>query len=559
MKNLLLYISLTILVKYSKAQTVGLCVNDTGNLAGYVLFAPISSDTTYLIDKCGYLVHTWASKQHPALYASLSTDGSLLRPGANHNKVFNSDGNGGLINKYDWNGNLIWTYTLSSDTDCQHHDIIELPNGNILVHAWELKTLTQALAAGRNPAYLDTVSLWSEKLIEIQPTGSSGGNIVWEWHAWDHLIQDYDATKANYGVVAQHPELLNLNYTGSAFNLANVSDWLHCNAIDYNASFDQIILNSHNLSEVWVIDHSTSTAQAASHSGGKYGKGGDFLYRWGNPAAYDAGTSANQVLYGDHNPHWIDSGLNGAGNIMVFNNGLGRPTGGNYSQVEIFAPPVNSSGAYSYTAGQSYLPDSSYWTYESTPSTNFYSQNISGAQSLSNGDIMVCEGDSGIFFEINAAKKIVWRYINPVSLTGRATQGTKPLTNSVFRCMLYEPSYLGFTGQTLTSGRPIEVSPLPYSCKMVVTGINELNSVSNTTIKVVNPITSELLIETSQDLLNSSIELMDITGRSVAKFSNVHLIGNSQVSLVIDKSLSQGIYILAIKSSQQNFTLKLIH
>jgi hypothetical protein len=38
---------------------------------------------------------------------------------------------------------------------------------------------------------------------------------------------------------------------------------------------------------LWVIDHQTTTAQAASHTGGRYNKGGDLLYRWGNPQTYD--------------------------------------------------------------------------------------------------------------------------------------------------------------------------------------------------------------------------------------------------------------------------------
>ena len=61
------------------------------------------------------------------------------------------------------------------------------------------------------------------------------------------------------------------------------------NSVDYNEAFDQIILSSHNFNEIWVIDHSTTTAQAASHSGGNSGMGGDLLYRWGNPRAYRYG------------------------------------------------------------------------------------------------------------------------------------------------------------------------------------------------------------------------------------------------------------------------------
>ena len=66
-------------------------------------------------------------------------------------------------------------------------------------------------------------------------------------------------------------------------------------------TLDQIVLSNHNLSEIWIIDHSTTTLEAASHSGGNSGKGGDLLYRWGNPQAYDQGTGADQLL--NHQQH----------------------------------------------------------------------------------------------------------------------------------------------------------------------------------------------------------------------------------------------------------------
>ena len=33
-------------------------------------------------------------------------------------------------------------------------------------------------------------------------SGKSGGEVVWEWHLWDHLIQDHDAARSNFGDVA---------------------------------------------------------------------------------------------------------------------------------------------------------------------------------------------------------------------------------------------------------------------------------------------------------------------------------------------------------------------
>jgi hypothetical protein len=147
-----------------------------------------------------------------------------------------------------------------------------LPNGNVLIIAWESKTNTQAIAAGRNPA-LTTATVWSEQILEVQPNGLTGGTVVWEWHLWDHLIQDYDATKPDFGTIASNPQLININYKASATE----TDWIHLNSVDYNPTLDQIVLSSHSFSEIWIIDHSTTTAQAATHSGGNSGKGGDTL------------------------------------------------------------------------------------------------------------------------------------------------------------------------------------------------------------------------------------------------------------------------------------------
>ncbi len=533
-------------------QTVGLFTQNPGSLDGYVLFSPIPSDTTYLIDKCGYKVHSWWSTNHPGQSVYLLEDGTLLRPGALNNMTFNGGGRGGVIEKFDWNSNLLWTYTISSSTECQHHDLRQLPNGNVLAIVWELKTAAQAIAEGRNPANLGTV-LWSEKIIEVEQSGLNTGNIVWEWHVWDHLIQDFDSTKPNFGIVAEHPELININ-----FNSSTTSDWLHCNALDYNEALDQIILSSHNFDEMWIIDHSTTTSQSASHSGGNHGRGGDLMYRWGNPAAYNRGTANDQKFFGQHNVRWIPNGYPGAGSFSVYNNGLGRP-GGNYSTVETFVSPIDSAGEYPILANQPYPPLASNWIYTATTPTSFFSQVISGAQRLSNGNTIICEGTKGNFFEIDSANTIVWRYVSPVAQNGTVSQGTNPTMNSVFRCSLYEANYSGLNGQTLTPGDPIELNPLAYTCTMLPTGIMDSKQLNAATVHAGNPFKHELHLYTETDLTNATATLSDLEGRIVDQFQNINLYASNSLSLKINSELSDGIYYLTIKSADKKFNVKLIH
>jgi len=213
-----------------------------------------------------------------------------------------------------------------------------------------------ALASGRS----QSSEIWPDKIIEVQPLGS-GGNIVWEWHAWDHLIQDYDSSKANYGVIADHPELLDVNCGSGGFGGWG-GDWMHVNGTSYNPELDQIVFSSHYLKQFYVIDHSTTTQEAAGHTGGRYGKGGDILYRWGCPQNYYRGTSADQVFYTVHNSYWVPAGLPGAGNIIAFNNGGGRPDG-SYSSIEEVVPFSNGNGNNILNPGEAYGPDNPAWRY----------------------------------------------------------------------------------------------------------------------------------------------------------------------------------------------------
>ena len=548
MKNPLLNICLTFFIAstLNSQTTVGLIQHNPGTLDdGFVLFAPTRSNTTYLIDKCGKKVKSWTSTYNPGLSCYLLSDGTLLRTGVVQSQSFNAGGHGGVIEKIDWNGNVIWTYFISDATNWQHHDVKALPNGNILVIAWESKTNTQAIAKGRNPLLVPT-TLWSEQILEIQPTGATGGNIVWEWHLWDHLIQDFDNTKPDFGAVNTNPQLLNINYNATAGN----SDWIHLNSIDYNVALDQILVSSRVLNEIWVIDNSTSSAEAASHSGGNSGKGGDFLFRWGNPLAYNTGTSTQ--FFGQHNAQWIQTGLPYENHIMVFNNGNGR-TGGNYSTIEIINPPVDG---FNYTSSLPYLPASTSWIYNDGNPNNFYAQLTSGCQQLSNGNVLFCNGPKGTFKEISASGTILWEYINPVSVTGILTQGTTAASNSAFRCTFYPSSYSGFNNQLFSSPTIIENSNSVSSTCTLSTTIDEETIGEEAIFVYPNPAKEFINVEFSGlNDENISIEIIDVFGKVVQKENRKN--ENEMFNLNIS-SLDAGYYLLKISSGYSVIQKKII-
>lgn len=434
--------------------TIGLLQSDPGSFEGYTLFNQLQSSTSYLIDHEGQVVHTWEGGFAIGNSLYLLEDGRLLRtadPGGN--PVFGAGGDAGLIEIYEWDGTLAFSFLYSDSTVRAHHDVALLPSGNVLVLAWEGRSEAQSLAAGRDPALLTSQGLWPEHIVEVVTDGVDAGTIVWEWHIWDHLVQDFDEDADNFGVVGDHPELLDINAAAS-----NAADWLHANAIDYNESLDQILISSPRLNEFFVIDHSTTTEEAAGHTGGASGRGGDLLYRWGNPANYDAGTTEDQRLFGQHDVHWIDEGLPGAGHIMAFNNGLGRPEGA-YSSMDEIDPPVDEDGHYELRAGEAFGPAGTAWTYTADPPESMYGSFISGVRRLPNGNTLICVGPTGRFIEVTAAGERVWYYINPLQGGGPMTQGQTPAGNLAFRAERYAQGFPGFAGRDLTPGWPAEIYP----------------------------------------------------------------------------------------------------
>lgn len=409
---------------------IGNIINDPRAFDGYTLFTPEYHGNTYLINNSGEIVHAWESNYIQGLAVYLLENGNLVRSEIPYaNPIFMGGGISGRVEMFDWNGTVVWEFEYSNNQHCMHHDIEVLPNGNILMIAWEYKTAEEAIIAGRNPASLHTEELWSDHIIEVEPTGTNGGNIVWEWHVWDHIIQDFDSTKENYGAIADHPELIDLNFGGRQV------DWNHINSVDYNEEFDQILLSSHNQNEIWIIDHSTTTEEAAGHTGGKCGTGGDLLYRWGNPQAYRAGSPKDQKFFGQHDAQWIESGCPGEGNILVFNNGHRSPDG-QFSSVDEIIPPVDGNGNYHKMSESAFGPKKQVWIYTAEPLTDFYSGHISGAQRLPNGNTLICSGADGIFFEVTWNKEIVWEYVNQIP---------DLFDNHVFKIRRYAPDYPGLS------------------------------------------------------------------------------------------------------------------
>ena len=407
----------------SPAGTPGL--GPPQSFEGYTLFSPASENYAYLIDHQGQVVHTYLSGIR---LARLLDNGNVLSTG---NK------------ETDREGNVVWRYRHP-----QHHDLLKLPNGNVLFLSSEDIGRAEAAALGANPGALSCLRVSGARVVEARPTGPASAEIVWKWSVFDHLVQDFDPEKPNYGDPSDRPVRVNLNYAlAEAPCLRGAADWTHANALDYNAALDQIMVTVRNFSEIWVIDRSPTTEEAAGSSGGNAGKGGDLLYRWGNPRAYGAGTPADQRLFWPHAGGWIPEDSPGAGNVLVFNNGNEYPGFERFhSSADEVALPYDGYN-YRRGAGGAYGPDEAVWTYAADPPGSFYSSRRSNAQRLPNGNTLITDGPAGRIFEVAPEGETAWSY--------RA-----PNAEGLYRAYRYSPDHPGLRGLDLTPHRTTRLDAL---------------------------------------------------------------------------------------------------
>lgn len=424
----------------------GLVMSTGAAEPGYLLFSPLLSGTTYLVDMDGYVVHLWESDYSPGGGLYLLDNGNLLRTARDPQIVsFKAGGVGGLIEELDWDGNQVWRWGLGEEDRVLHHDIEPMPNGNVLALGWEVKTAEEATRAGRRSDLVPEQGLWPDFVIEIVKLPPDQASIVWRWSVWDHLVQNHDQHAASYGLPSGNPHRLDVNagenrivdddeleqlkalgYVPADAEKKDLdADFLHVNAVAYNPGLDQIALSVPSLGEIWIVDHSATAAEAVGSTGGLAGRGGDLLYRWGNPAVYGRGSASDQQLFYQHDVRWIPEGWEGAGNLTVFNNGGDRPDG-DWSSVLEIVPPLEADGSYTLEPGAAFGPTEPVWVWTADDRTSWFAPFISGAHRLEGGHTVVCSGPEGRFFEIDREGRVVWEYKNPYSGGRRLADGSLP-------------------------------------------------------------------------------------------------------------------------------------
>lgn len=342
------------------------------------------TDGVFLMNKEGKKLFEWQIDRQVGNDANLLDNGSLLVALKDENAqvpFIAFGGSGGKIRLINSNQETDWEITYSSENHIQHHDVEYLSNGNIMFLIWEKFD-------GSEAGFKQDIPIYTEAIIEMNPLTEE---IVWEWHAIDHLIQDFDSSKDKFGVVADNPNKIDVNYEENHPN--NNGDIMHANGITIDEEKKLIYMTVNFYSEVWVIDYSTTSSEAATSTGGNYGLGGDLVYRFGNPSAYD-NSSGERTLNRVHYPNLLDNG-----NILLYANQIDTEQ----SEVIEFEMPA------SYTLSPN-ANNEPIITWNFTDS-NLYSDILSSAVRFSSGNTLITEGRQRTLWEVDNTGNIVWTYI----------------------------------------------------------------------------------------------------------------------------------------------------
>jgi hypothetical protein len=165
------------------------------------------------------------------------------------------------------------------------------------------------------------------------------------------------------------------------------AEWTHGNSV-IELSDGNLLVSFRNISTVVKIDRSS----------------GRVLWKLGAPP-----------LSGQHAPVPLRNG-----NILIFDNGPTR-----LDQTFPFSRVIEVNPATNEIV----------WEYHDANPQGFYSDRISNAQRLPNGNTLINEGMFGRFFEVTPAGEVVWEYVNPYF--GPPTAPAARQTNNVFRIYRY--------------------------------------------------------------------------------------------------------------------------
>ena len=232
---------------------------------GYVLFSPLYGHTTYLMALDGTFVHQWEHEHVPGLSGYVTPQGTLFYSAKVRDSTWDifpiwSLFKGGLLQEYDWDGNIVWEHV----HEYIHHDARKMDHGGAMYLSME-QVPPEIEKRVQGGVKLDDLPMWTDVIIEVD----KNGNKIWEWRALDHMDVALDHIAPNV------PRW----------------EWTHGNAV-VPLDDNRVLISMRNTSTLAIIDK----------------KSGKFLWKIGD-----------ELLGGQHDPSMLANG-----NILVYDNGIYR-------------------------------------------------------------------------------------------------------------------------------------------------------------------------------------------------------------------------------------------
>jgi len=369
---------------------------------GYTIFPARGEEGTILIDMNGNVVHQWRNvsvDEHPS---KLLPGGHVMGATGGRGRLLgHKDSND--LSVVDWGGKILWTWKKAG----MHHDFEREGNPvGYYVPGMEPmlgkgKTLILSHKVVKNKR-ISNKKLYDDIIFEVD----YNGKVIFEWLASDHIKE------MGFDQVARNTMYRYPNYVMTRTRGVVGGDWIHINSASWlgpNKWYDKGDERFHP-DNIIYDGRQTNTTGIISRKTGK------IVWHLGPDYTLTRALRKLQPTVGLHHAHMIPKGLPGAGNILIFDNGgyggFGAPnpcapTGLNnalrdHSRV-IEINPITLKIVWVYDANKEGYRDK----------CRFYSDYVSSAQRLPNGNTLITEGSFGRFFEVTPKCETVWEYISP--------------------------------------------------------------------------------------------------------------------------------------------------
>jgi hypothetical protein len=269
----------------------------------------------------------------------------------------------GHVAEFDWDGHETWSYAPEYSP---HHDFWPTERESVLL-VCTISVPVEYREKIEDPERR-AAGIHGDELIEVD----RNGEVVWRWRQHEHM----DINRCN-------PIPANRGWPAGPHN-NTISDWTHTNTIQelpenrwYDAGDERfrpgnILQSMRQLDTISIVDRNSRKVV------------------WSYTGDYNGGLS------GQHEPHMIEKGLPGAGNIIIFDNGA--------SPHEDLAH-CGCSYVLEINPGDNSLV----WVYED--SHRFFARFTANCQRLPNGNTLILESMCRRLFEVTPEKEIVWEHI----------------------------------------------------------------------------------------------------------------------------------------------------